>query len=325
VAHRAWTALFMAAALAGCSRPVRTGALIDRYRTASCIPTNQALQEPPTRSWDHNVVLGGGVTAQISGMQMPGGRVAVRYSPGGEHVVAADAGDYIYPADVRIDPASQHIYVKASGTPAVPIGGPQTWLFEYDLRARHRVGKLRVDPAVLQEECAAAPPPVPEPDAYTIAASGVGAVRLGMTLDSLRKVFPAFAIKRTSDGDGAALVEVWLTPTESVIVRAEEDDPAAPIDWSKTIVTIEAFRPSFHTAQGIHPGSLVADAEKVYGKTKEIVKSEIESREYITFERQPAGFMFRVDKAGVFPERSRRTTQLAVAAGIFSIAVSSLK
>jgi hypothetical protein len=215
------------------------------------------------------------------------------------------------------------MYVKARGTPAVPIGGPQTWLFEYDLRARHPVAQLRVDPAVLPEECPTSHAPDSRTDPFVISASRIGAVRLGMTVDGLRPAFPADGIKRTTDGDGAALVEVWVTPTESVIVWAGEDDPKAPIDWSKKVLTIEAFRPSFHTAESVHPGSLVADAEKVYGKTTQIVKSEIESREYITFEKQPPYLTFRLDYTGVFPAGARTTTSFAPGAKIFSIAISS--
>jgi hypothetical protein len=49
----------------------------------------------------------------------------------------------------------------------------------------------------------------------------------------------------------------------------------------KKITQIETFNSSCHTAKGRHPESLVQDVEKVPGKVKEIVKSEIESREYV--------------------------------------------
>jgi hypothetical protein len=117
-----------------------------------------------------------------------------------------------------------------------------------------------------------------------------------MTLDEARKALPSATFKRATDGDGAALVEVRFAPapTTAVLVWADEDDSDAPIDWSKKIVTIETFSPAFHTAAGIHPGSSISEAEKAYGKTKAIKKSEIESREYITFARQPAHLTFRL-------------------------------
>lgn len=85
---------------------------------------------------------------------MPGGRVSLRYlSENKKEVVAADAGDYIYPADVRFNPISERLYVKASGIPAA-FGGPQTWIFEYDLRQQQQTGRAKVDPSVLPHECA---------------------------------------------------------------------------------------------------------------------------------------------------------------------------
>ena len=60
---------------------------------------------------------------------MPGGQIDVRYLSDGKDVLAANAGDYIYPADVRFEPTSGLLYVKASGEPAA-FGGHQTWLFE---------------------------------------------------------------------------------------------------------------------------------------------------------------------------------------------------
>jgi len=50
---------------------------------------------------------------------MPGGRIDVKYLFDGSEIVAADAGDYIYPADVRLDSKSGTIFVKASGVPAI--------------------------------------------------------------------------------------------------------------------------------------------------------------------------------------------------------------
>jgi hypothetical protein len=163
-----------------------------------------------------------------------------------------------------------------------------------------------------------------KPDGHLIVASGMGGIQLGMSLEQAQGAFPAAKFERTSDGDGAALVEITIAPDESMVVWTGEDDPAAPIDWSKRIKTIETFSPNFHTAEGVHPGALVTDVEIAFGKAKEIQKSEIESREYIEFERQPAGLTFRLDYTGIFsPGSPRRTTKFDPAGKIFSIAVSS--
>ena len=160
-------------------------------------------------------------------------------------------------------------------------------------------------------------------DGLLVTDTSMGPIRLGMTLDEARKAAPAANLERTSDGDGVALVEIALAPGASVVVYAGEDDAAAAIDWAKRIRMIETFGSGLHTAEGVHPGSPVADVEKVYGPLKSVDKSEIESREYITFDRQPAGFTFRLDYTGIFPDGSSSTARVAPEAKIYSIAISS--
>lgn len=110
--------------------------------------------------------------------------------------------------------------------------------------------------------------------------TAIGPIALGMTLADARRTLPSATFRRTSDGDGAALVEVIL-PSKAVIqFRAGEDDPKAPIDWARPIEVIETFDPSFETAGGIRVGTPVSAVEAMWGAVKEIVQSEIESREY---------------------------------------------
>ena len=82
---------------------------------------------------------------------MVGGRVVVQYLAGGPKVEAANAGDYIYPSDIRLDSPNDLLYVKASGL----AGGIsyETWLFEYDLRGQKLVSHRRVRGDVLPAEC----------------------------------------------------------------------------------------------------------------------------------------------------------------------------
>jgi len=162
-------------------------------------------------------------------------------------------------------------------------------------------------------------------DDRLITASAMGHVRLKTTLDEARRTLPGASFSRTSDGDGAALVEIAFGPDDSLSVWADEDDPAASIDWSKRIVTIETFSAAFHTREGIHPGSLVTEAAKFFGPVREIVKSEIESREYVTFARQPRPLTFRLDDTGIFSPGRRHTTSFAPGAKIWSMAISSLR
>jgi len=142
----------------------------------------------------------------------------------------------------------------------------------------------------------------PSRDAADVAANrlisrdGVGLIRLGVTLGAARKTVPSAAFTRASDGDGAALVKVTVAPGASMLVWAGEDDPKKPIDWTKPIRTIETFSAVFRTAEDVHPGTSVSAVNRVYGRTKAIETSEIESRRYITFDRHPGGLLFRVDE-----------------------------
>jgi hypothetical protein len=152
--------------------------------------------------------------------------------------------------------------------------------------------------------------------------SAIGPIRLGMTLAEVRQALPSATLERSEDGDGAAWISV-LVGGENLMSFAAEDDGAGEIDLTKSIRLMETFSPSCRTIDGVHPGSLVLDAERVMGKTAKIVKSEIESREYIEFERHPAGMTFRLDYTGIFQPGSRETRRFDPAGKIFSIAISS--
>jgi hypothetical protein len=160
-------------------------------------------------------------------------------------------------------------------------------------------------------------------DRHLITGAAMGRVRLNMTLDEARRLLPAASFARTSDGDRAALVEVALGQDVSLILRANEDDADAPIDWAKRIVAIETFSAAFHTREGVGPGSLVGNVIEIDGPVREIVESEIESRQYITFDRQPKGLRLRLDYTGIFTSGERRTTRYQPDAKILSVAISS--
>jgi len=160
------------------------------------------------------------------------------------------------------------------------------------------------------------------PESLLITEDGVGGFRLGSTLAAVRRELPGATFARTSDAEGAALVEVVLGGGESLILYAGEEDAGAPIDWSRPIEVIEVFRPPFATADGIHPHSPVTEVERTWGKVRRIVRSEIEARQFVEFERQPAWITLRLDYTGRFPEDSSVTTEFHPSARILSIAVS---
>lgn len=145
--------------------------------------------------------------------------------------------------------------------------------------------------------CATAGVFAQQPD-RVISTKGIGPVKVGMTLGEARKAAPGATFKRTGDGDGAALVEVTFAKGVSLQAWADEEDSSKPIDWRRKIQNIETFSKAFRTAEGVHPGMKVSDANRVYGRTKAIETSEIESRQFITFEKHPAGLLFRLDETG---------------------------
>jgi hypothetical protein len=153
-----------------------------------------------------------------------------------------------------------------------------------------------------------------------ITADGFAGLTLGMTLDEARQRLKGVLFERTSDGDGAALVTIRFPAGQNVVVFAGEDDPDTAIDWARAIQVIETFDSHFVTADGVRVGSLVTDITARLGAVREIVKSEIESRQYVTFERQPPWLMLRIDHSGEF-DGARRTTRYRPTARISSIAV----
>lgn len=155
-----------------------------------------------------------------------------------------------------------------------------------------------------------------------VTASAIGPLRPGMSLDQVRQALPQAVLSRSSDGDGAALVEVVVDGKPLAIAYAGEDDAARPVDMARAIEYLETFDADCATAEGIHPGSTVEAAVAAYGPVRIIRRSEIESREAIEFARQPPALRFRLDYAGDFAEGESETTRYAPGAKLLSIAVS---
>lgn len=134
-----------------CRRPVSKAPIIDEYRAAVCVPFSaRSAVTPHTREWDTPLPLKNGGSVIVRGTQSPGGRIELQYA-NGKRKVAADAGDYVYPSDVRVNKQSNLLYIKASGL----AGGinRETWLFEYDPNDQHLVTKQRVSDEALPAEC----------------------------------------------------------------------------------------------------------------------------------------------------------------------------
>jgi len=158
MANRTLVAVVVAAAVSigGCSKPARASKLIADYANAGCVtPLAEVARDMPGLAWQAVLPLRDGSRAAVAGVRAPGGRISVKYDDAAASVIAADAGDYVYPADVRLSREREVLFVKAEGVTPVPWGKRHTLLFAYDVRARRVLLRQRVDPAVLPAECVA--------------------------------------------------------------------------------------------------------------------------------------------------------------------------
>ena len=158
-----------------------------------------------------------------------------------------------------------------------------------------------------------------------ITPNSVWNVKIGMTVAEVRKAVSPMILKRTSDGEGIALIEV-LNGEESVMTfYAGEEDPKAAINEGATVEQIETSNANFKTETGVSPGMSLADVEKQYGKVARISFSEIESREFVEFANQPKGLIFRFrrrdENTGKDPPRIRTTDNYLPNAFVSSIQV----
>jgi hypothetical protein len=126
--------------------------IIAKYRAAVCVPfSSHPVVQPHTREWRATLSMRDGSQVIVAGAQVPGGIVGLFYPATGQKFVAANAGDYVYPSDVRVNAQNDLLYVKATGL----AGGiwQRTYLFEYDLRQQRLLTRRRVKDDALPEEC----------------------------------------------------------------------------------------------------------------------------------------------------------------------------
>jgi hypothetical protein len=165
-----------------------------------------------------------------------------------------------------------------------------------------------------------------QPSTNLITSNSVGNIKLGMTVAQVRKAVAPMKIERTSDGEGVALIGVMKGNDAVMTLYAGEEDRDAPLDRNARIEQIWVFGSNYRTAKGVHPGMMLADAEKKYGKVKTVTMSEIESREFAEFSDHPSGMDFRVlgknDNAGAYPKGSRSASSYNPGAYVFAVMVT---
>lgn len=156
----------------------------------------------------------------------------------------------------------------------------------------------------------------------TIYDTGIGYIKFGMTLEEAKKEYPKANFVRSSDADGAPFVDINMDKDNLMSLNANEDDPDKAINWRNKIVYMETSNSACKTANGIYPGILVKDAEKILGKITEITVSEIESREYIHFQNQSKKFTFLLYRPDNTTNLEQGTTHYPDGSIIATISVS---
>jgi hypothetical protein len=130
-----------------------------------------------------------------------------------------------------------------------------------------------------------------------ITENSVGDIRLGMTVSEARKAMKGAKFARYIGSEQAVLISISQGNKHILTLGAGEDegidenDKETPINENGKIQYIEILDSEYKTAEGVHVGMLLADAEKKYGKVKSIY-SDAHVGEMGTFTNQPKGLDF---------------------------------
>lgn len=158
-----------------------------------------------------------------------------------------------------------------------------------------------------------------------ITANSAGGIELWMTVADARVAMPGATFERVSDGEGIALISVFVDGAEQFSLYAGEEDPESAIDMNASIESIQVMGDKYATAKGVKVGMSAIDVEAKFGKVTEVMSSEIESREYATFSNQPPGLLIQLwsetGTAGVYADGEMTTTKLSEGAKVHSITV----
>jgi len=167
-------------------------------------------------------------------------------------------------------------------------------------------------------------------NAYLITSNSAGNIKLGMTVAQARRAMHGFKVRRVIGSEPAALIDVTKGGREIMTLYAGEEDEKERINEKAKIEQIIVWDSHYRTSTGIRPKMSVRSAERLQGKIKRVFMSEIESREYVEFQKKPKGLLFRVDvdtsgnylTAGIYPDGEREGTRCTPHAFIVGIEVS---
>lgn len=125
---------------------------------------------------------------------------------------------------------------------------------------------------------------------WPITEDGLGPITIGSSIDDVRDQLPDEYVI----GD-----EVPIAPDLTGFVVSVEGAVHAliPANGSDRVNGVIVLNDGYQTAQGIGPGSLVGDAEDLYGDASLSWSEEDQGRERVVFDNNPAGLSFRTSEA----------------------------
>tara|TARA_B110000037_G_scaffold161873_1_gene182863 strand:+ start:50873 stop:51889 length:1017 start_codon:yes stop_codon:yes gene_type:complete len=171
---------------------------------------------------------------------------------------------------------------------------------------------LNATASAQEEEVVAVAVQLAEAIAPMVSANSAGLIKLGMTIAEAREAMNEASFKRSSEGEGIALVTISVNEKTIMRLSAVEENAESTVAGDAVIDFIDVMDTGYKTKDGVHPGISLEDAEKVYGKASELVMSELEAREYVTFPNQPSGLYFRLSNkngsAGIYKAGEMVTT-----------------
>ncbi|WP_204102445.1 MULTISPECIES: hypothetical protein [Spirulina sp. CCY15215] len=165
-----------------------------------------------------------------------------------------------------------------------------------------------------------------------ISGEGIGQVKFGMTFAEAKAVL--------GEEVEYVLEPHYIVDFDAISVRQDGEVlfyilhfAEQPLKDDDLITFLQTNNPAFQTAEGVHAGMLIKDAEKIYGKAS-LFTSEVESRESVNFQNEPKEKLYfgtfgggaNADiPAGIYPDPDtlpRDTTEYREDATIQYISVS---
>lgn len=152
-------------------------------------------------------------------------------------------------------------------------------------------------------------------DNYTITSGAAGGVQLGMPSAEILAKFPAATAQLELDSDRVEWVNLSYQNEPLISIMLDKNTHTASL--------IRVLSPRFHTEQGVRVGENLQSASDKLGGLNEIQWTEIESREFATFNKAPDNMVFQVvaaaGTAGIYKNGETSTTLASPSAAIHSI------